>query len=156
MFRRCELNQVRQLAASTLSGIVRCSQRTATQTLISHFKKLLLSTPLPARNKRDRSQPKEALPEGYSEAVVKRHAGVLGLSCLLEAFPYDVPQWMPEAMVFLAKYFSDPPPISTTVKKTFGDFKRTHQDTWHEDQKHFDPEQLEVLSDMLISPSYYA
>ncbi|KAF9155612.1 hypothetical protein BG015_009167 [Linnemannia schmuckeri] len=148
--------EVRQLAASTLSGIVRCSQRAATQTLISHFKKLLLSTPLPARNKRDRSLPKEALPEGYSEAVVKRHAGVLGLSCLLEAFPYDVPQWMPEAMVFLAKYFSDPPPISTTVKKTFGDFKRTHQDTWHEDQKHFDPEQLEVLSDMLISPSYYA
>jgi proteasome activator subunit 4 len=63
---------------------------------------------------------------------------------------------MPEAMVFLAKYFSDPPPISTTVKKTFGDFKRTHQDTWHEDQKHFNSEQLEVLSDMLISPSYYA
>ncbi|KAI8606761.1 hypothetical protein EDD21DRAFT_297702 [Dissophora ornata] len=148
--------EVRQLAATTLSGIVRCSQRDATQKLILHFKNLLLSTPLPARNKRDRSSPKETLPEGYSDALVTRHAGVLGLSSLLEAFPYDVPMWMPEVMVFLSKYFSDPPPVSTTVKKVFGDFKRTHQDTWHEDQKQFSQDELEVLSDMLISPSYYA
>ncbi|CAO3568761.1 unnamed protein product [Mortierella alpina] len=153
--------EVRQLAASTLSGIVRCSQRDATQALIKHFKDLLQSTPLPARRKRDRAGPKDAsssslLPEGYSEALVKRHAGVLGLSSLLEAFPYDIPKWMPEVMVFLSAYFSDPPPVSTTVKKVFGDFKRTHQDTWHEDQKRFSQEELEVLSDMLISPSYYA
>ncbi|KAG0312267.1 hypothetical protein BGZ99_009606 [Dissophora globulifera] len=148
--------EVRQLAATTLSGIVRCSQRDATQKLILHFKKPLLSTQLPSRNKRDRNGPKEALPEGYSDALVKRHAGVLGLSSLLEAFPYDVPNWMPEVMVFLSNYFSDPPPVSTTVKKVFGDFKRTHQDTWHEDQKRFSQEELEVLSDMLISPSYYA
>jgi proteasome activator subunit 4 len=95
-------------------------------------------------------------PEGYSEALVKRHAGVLGLSSLLQAFPYDVPEWMPGVMVFLARYVSDPPPVSTTVKKVFGDFKRTHQDTWHEDQKQFSQEELEVLTDMLISPSYYA
>ncbi|KAF8964857.1 hypothetical protein BGZ46_000706 [Entomortierella lignicola] len=153
--------EVRQLAATTLSGIVRCSQRDAIQKLILHFKQLLESTPLPARKKRDRSAApgKEAaslLPEGYSEALVKRHGGVLGLSSLLGAFPYDVPSWMPEVMVFLAKFFSDPPPVSTTVKKVFGDFKRTHQDTWHEDQKQFSQEELEVLSDMLISPSYYA
>ncbi|KAF9110857.1 hypothetical protein BGX27_005774 [Mortierella sp. AM989] len=149
--------EVRQLAASTLSGIVRCSQRDATKKLISHFKELLESTPLPARSKRDRSAPKEASQlEGYSDALIKRHGGVLGLSSLLGAFPYDVPKWMPEVMVFLAKFFSDPPPVSTTVKKAFGDFKRTHQDTWHEDQKQFSHEELEVLSDMLISPSYYA
>ncbi|KAI1320115.1 hypothetical protein EDD11_002087 [Mortierella claussenii] len=149
--------EVRQLAATTLSGIVRCSQRDATQKLIAHFKNLLNSTPLPSRNKRDRSGPKkEGLPEGYTDALVRRHAGVLGLSSLLEAFPYDVPKWMPEVMVFLSGYFSDPPPVSTTVKKVFGDFKRTHQDTWHEDQKRFSHEELEVLSDMLISPSYYA
>ncbi|KAF9396493.1 hypothetical protein CPC16_001175 [Podila verticillata] len=148
--------EVRHLAATTLSGIVRCSQRDATQTLIQHFKRLLAEAPLPNR-KRNRSGPaKENLPEGYSEALVKRHGGVLGLSSLLEAFPYDVPKWMPEVMVFLAQFFSDPPPISTTVKKVFGDFKRTHQDTWHEDSQRFEPDQLEVLSDMLISPSYYA
>ncbi|KAF9918681.1 hypothetical protein BX616_006764 [Lobosporangium transversale] len=145
--------EVRQLAASTLSGIVRCSQRDATQRLISHFKELLKSTPLPARKRRGPKN--EPVNEGYAEAIVRRHAGVLGLSSLLEAFPYDVPNWMPEAMVFLSGYFSDPPPISTTVKKAFSDFKRTHQDTWHEDQKRFTQDELEVLSDMLISPSYY-
>ncbi|KAF9423951.1 hypothetical protein BGZ94_008120 [Podila epigama] len=148
--------EVRQLAASTLSGIVRCSQRDATQTLITHFKALLEKTPLPARKRNRSGSSAQALPEGYSEAIVKRHGGVLGLASLLEAFPYDVPKWMPEVMVYLSKFFSDPPPISTTVKKVFGDFKRTHQDSWHEDSKRFDPEQLEVLSDMLISPSYYA
>lgn len=115
-------------------------------------------TPLPARKKRDRTTgaPKESDPEGYSDALIKRHAGVLGLSSLVEAFPYDVPEWMPEVLVFLSGYFSDPPPVSTTVKKVFGDFKRTHQDSWHEDSKRFSQEELEVLSDMLISPSYYA
>ncbi|KAF9169581.1 hypothetical protein BGX20_010129 [Mortierella sp. AD010] len=145
--------EVRQLAASTLSGIVQCSQRDATKKLISDFKHILETNPLPVRNKRDRSAPKDtSQPEGYSEALVKRHGGVLGLSSLLGAFPYDVPKWMPEVMVLLAKYFSDPPPVSSTVKKVFADFKRTHQDTWHEDQKQFSLEELEVLSDMLISP----
>ncbi|KAF9940539.1 hypothetical protein BGZ65_006679 [Modicella reniformis] len=148
--------EVRQLAATTLSGIVRCSQRDATCNLITRFKKLLLATQLPDRKKSDRSGPKGPAPEGYTEALVKRHAGVLGLSSLLEAFPYDVPEWMPGVMVFLADYFSDPPPVSTTVKKVFSDFKRTHQDTWHEDQKQFSHEELEVLTDTLISPSYYA
>ncbi|KAF9434968.1 hypothetical protein BGZ76_007123 [Entomortierella beljakovae] len=148
--------EVRQLAASTLSGIVQCSQRDAINKLITDFKRLLNSTPLPKRSKKDGSSPKGSQLEEYSEALVKRHGGVLGLSSLLGAFPYDVPKWMPEVMVFLSKYFSDPPPVSTAVKKVFGDFKRTHQDTWHEDQLQFNHEELEVLSDMLISPSYYA
>ncbi|KAG0235309.1 hypothetical protein BGW42_005476 [Actinomortierella wolfii] len=154
--------EVRQLAAKTLAGIVRCSQRDATQKLISNFE-TLLSTPLPSRKRaRDTSDvvnaigKKAPLPEGYTEAVLKRHAGVLGLAALLEAFPYEVPSWMPSVMVRLADFQSDPPPVSTTVKKAFADFRRTHQDTWHEDQKMFDYDQLEVLSNMLISPSYYA
>ncbi|KAF9981757.1 Proteasome activator complex subunit 4 [Mortierella antarctica] len=151
---------------STIGGInalrnCRCSQRDSTQTLIKHFKDLLRSIPLPARRKRDRAGPKDSswsslLPEGYSDALVKRRAGVLGLSSLLEAFPYDIPKWMPEVGVFLSAYFSSPPPVSTTVKKVFGDFKREHQDGWHEDQKRFTQEELVVLSDRLISPSYYA
>ncbi|KAF9978770.1 hypothetical protein BGZ73_000417 [Actinomortierella ambigua] len=155
--------EVRQLAAKTLAGIVRCSQRDATKKLISNFE-TLLSTPLPSRKRAREAKSSEGdvigkkapLPEGYSDAVLKRHAGVLGLAALLEAFPYEVPSWMPSVMVRLADFQSDPPPISTTVKKAFADFRRTHQDTWHEDQKMFGYDQLEVLSNMLISPSYYA
>ncbi|KAF9164493.1 hypothetical protein DFQ26_001384 [Actinomortierella ambigua] len=165
--------EVRQLAAKTLAGIVRCSQRDATQKLISNFE-TLLSTPLPSRKRAREARSTESSSsssnaiaadaigkkapqtEGYTDAVVKRHAGVLGLAALLEAFPYEVPSWMPSVMVRLADFQADPPPISTTVKKAFADFRRTHQDTWHEDQKMFDYDQLEVLSNMLISPSYYA
>lgn len=43
-----------------------------------------------------------------------------------------------------------------TIRKTFSDFRRTHSDTWHEDITKFTEDQLSLLSDMLISPSYYA
>jgi len=80
----------------------------------------------------------------------------LGLSCLVQAYPYEIPNWLPEVLVILAGCISDPSPISTTVSKTFADFRRTHQDTWHEDMTNFTENQLHLLSDLLISPSYYA
>jgi hypothetical protein len=33
----------------------------------------------------------------------RRHAGVLGLAALVGAYPYDVPNWMPEILVLLAQ-----------------------------------------------------
>ncbi|CAG8434329.1 1354_t:CDS:10 [Diversispora eburnea] len=145
--------EVRQLAAVTLSGLIRCSQRDAIASLKNQFTRLL-DTKIPPR-KRTGQAPRATLPPGFQEAVLARHAGVLGLSCLIDAFPYEVPKWMPEVLVKLANYISDPVPIQTTVKKTFADFRRTHQDSWHEDMKQFTEDQLLMLSDMLISPSYY-
>ncbi|CAG8548665.1 30916_t:CDS:10 [Gigaspora margarita] len=146
--------EVRQLAAVTLSGLIRCSQRGAIATLKDQFFKLL-DTKIPPRNTTHRA-PRTTLPQGFQEAILTRHAGVLGLSCLVNAFPYDVPKWMPEVLVKLAECISDPAPIQATVKNTFADFKRTHQDSWHEDMKQFTEDQMSLLSDMLISPSYYA
>ncbi|CAI2164709.1 4841_t:CDS:10 [Funneliformis geosporum] len=146
--------EVRQLAAVTLSGLIRCSQREAISKLKDQFTKLL-EIKVPPR-KRTVQAPRATLPPGFQEAVLTRHAAVLGLSCLVDAFPYEVPKWMPEILVKLAECISDPVPIQTTVKKTFADFRRTHQDSWHEDMKQFNEDQLSVLSDMLISPSYYA
>jgi len=48
---------------------------------------------------------------GFAEAVLKRHAAVLGLSCLVDAFPYEIPKWMPDVLVKLAGCISDPAPI---------------------------------------------
>ncbi|OZJ03795.1 hypothetical protein BZG36_03001 [Bifiguratus adelaidae] len=146
--------EVRQLAAVTLSGLIRCSQREAIAQLISRFRDLA-DTQIPQRNRKD-SSVRAATPAGFQTAVLRRHAGVLGLSCLVDAFPYEVPSWMPEILVFLAGCVSDPAPIQATVKKTFADFRRTHHDTWHEDMLQFTEDQLSLLSDMLISPSYYA
>ena len=55
------------------------------------------------------------------------------MGSLIMAFPYEVPVWLPDALVFLSRYISDPAPIKTTIKHTFAEFRRTHQDTWHED-----------------------
>ena len=46
--------------------------------------------------------------------------------------------------------------VQGTVKKTMSDFKRTHHDSWSEHKQKFTDDQLTVLADLLISPSYYA
>ncbi|KAJ3050497.1 hypothetical protein HK097_008547 [Rhizophlyctis rosea] len=143
--------EVRQLASVTLSGLVRCSQRAAISTLKQSFENDLAAAPLPKRKRA--AQGGAPIP---SEIIVKRHAAVLGLASLVQAFPYEVPSWMPETLVTLAGCVSDPTPIAPTVSKTFTDFRRTHQDNWHEDMQKFTEDQLGVLSDLLISPSYYA
>jgi proteasome activator subunit 4 len=43
-----------------------------------------------------------------------------------------------------------------TIKKTLQDFKRTHQDNWQDHKSKFSEDQLSVLTDLLVSPSYYA
>ncbi|KAJ2289711.1 Proteasome activator BLM10, partial [Coemansia sp. RSA 2706] len=95
-------------------------------------------------------------PGAYARRVLERHAGVLGLSCLVLAFPYTIPEWMPGVLVQLSGCIDDPNPIQSTVQRTFAEFRRTHMDTWHEDRKRFSSEQLEILTDMLVSPCYYA
>ncbi|KAI9254007.1 hypothetical protein BY458DRAFT_521472 [Sporodiniella umbellata] len=147
--------EVRQLASVTLGGLIRCSQRDAIQSLLNQFEKQV-HFKIPKR-KRDPVTGKNIEPAGFAEAVLQKHAGVLGLSCLINAFPYEVPEWMPGALMRLANCISDPAAeIQATVRKTFSDFRRTHSDTWHEDVIKFNEDQLSVLNDMLISPSYYA
>jgi len=75
---------------------------------------------------------------------------------MIYAFPYDIPEWMPNELVKLAKCASDPSPIARTVRKVFAEFRRTHTDSWHLDKLKFTSDQLDILSDVLVSHSYYA
>lgn len=43
-----------------------------------------------------------------------------------------------------------------TVKKTLSEFRRTHHDNWQEHRQSFTDDQLLVLTDLLVSPCYYA
>ncbi|KAG7228067.1 hypothetical protein INR49_005689 [Caranx melampygus] len=43
-----------------------------------------------------------------------------------------------------------------TVKKTLSEFRRTHHDNWQEHRQCFTDDQLLVLTDLLVSPCYYA
>ena len=48
------------------------------------------------------------------------------------------------------------PSMQGTVKKAMSEFRRTHYDSWSEHKQKFTDDQLAVLADLLISPSYYA
>ena len=48
------------------------------------------------------------------------------------------------------------PLLQATVKKAMSEFRRTHYDSWSEHKLKFTDDQLAVLADLLISPSYYA
>ncbi len=85
------------------------------------------------------------------------HSAILGIGALLDAYPYSVPHWAPKLITdVLSKHTHSPLPISTTVHQTAMNFKKTHQDTWHEDQKRFNEDGLSALSILLTGSSYYA
>lgn len=102
--------EVRTLAGVTLGGLVRCSQRGAIDSLRQRYSNLLLNTKLPKRYRHEQTG-KLIEPKGFSEALLKKHAGALGLSCLVNAFPYEVPNWMPTVLCQLADCMSDPAEI---------------------------------------------
>ncbi|KAJ2885682.1 Proteasome activator BLM10 [Coemansia aciculifera] len=143
--------EVRHSASKSLASLVKCASSKVIADINSKFS-AKISTRLP--RVRYGKPPKN--PAAYNRLVLTRHAGVLGLSCLVLAFPYNIPDWLPEVLVLLAGCIDDPNPIQSTVQRTFAEFRRTHMDTWHEDRKRFTSSQLELLTDMLVSPCYYA
>ena len=92
----------------------------------------------------------------YYTTLNARHAAVLGLCSLVLSYPYSLPSFLPDCVVAISKCVSDPSPIQGTVRKTFLEFKSTHQENWELDKKLFNEEDLYLISDLLISPSYYA
>lgn len=116
--------EVREAAAVTLSGIVHCSERSAILQLKARFTKILRQHPLPKfrfENGVERS--------GYQETLIKIHSAVLGSAALINAFPYEVPAWVPEVLIEnICSHMSSPAMISTTARNTLTTFKKTHQD----------------------------
>ncbi|PKU42955.1 proteasome activator complex subunit 4 [Limosa lapponica baueri] len=144
--------EVREMAATTLSGLLQCNFLTMDGPMQTHFEQLCKMR-LPKKRKRDLCSVGDTIPSGD---LVKRHAGVLGLSACILSSPYDVPTWMPQLLMDLSAHLNDPQPIEMTVKKTLSNFRRTHHDNWQEHKQQFTDDQLLVLTDLLVSPCYYA
>jgi len=141
-----EVVEVREMAATTLSGVLRLSPRRSVLTLKDRFTRLSRSSHIPARES-----------PTYNKAIRQRHAAILGICALVDSYPYTIEKWMPELLTnVLAEHTYDPIPISTTVRKCASNFRKTHQDTWHEDSKNFNDDQLAALSTLLTGSSYYA
>uniref|UniRef100_A0A8C5MEZ8 Proteasome activator subunit 4 n=1 Tax=Leptobrachium leishanense TaxID=445787 RepID=A0A8C5MEZ8_9ANUR len=144
--------EVREMAATTFSGLLQCNFLQLDASMQAHFEQLC-KTRLPKKRKRDSRMTVDTIP---SADLVKRHAGVLGLSACILSSPYDVPTWMPQLLMDLGAHLNDPQPIELTVKKTLSNFRRTHLDNWQEHKQQFTDDQLVVLTDLLVSPCYYA
>lgn len=86
------------------------------------------------------------------EKLKKRMTGVLGLSAVVNAFPYTVP--FPQAVVALARRVNDPAGVGNEAQKAVADFKRTHADTWEKTKRAFTTEELEDLQDSSASTSH--
>jgi len=137
--------EVREMASTTLSGIIRCSQRGMIRQLKERFTRQVQSIQLPKRDAAD-----------YQEKLLQLHGGILGVVALLSASPYTVPDWMPELIVdTVAAHTDDPVPISTTVRRCAASWKATHQDTWHEEKGKFTEEQLEEVTEWTLGRSDY-
>lgn len=145
--------EVREIASTLLSGLVHFGYYDVTEDLLSVFYNM-------ARTKLKRKRHGIELTQKQVEknvlALQVKHGGVLGLSAIVLAFPYDVCIWMPDVIIHLGNYILEVPQISGTAKKTLSEFRRTHHDNWHLHRQQFTDDQLSVLTDLLISPSYYA
>jgi len=176
--------EVREAASATLSGMVQCTkfdEKNLVLPLLERFRTGIVMNPMPKRRPQGGpsasgiSTPQAhgiftpprsgaSTPEGLetlrlnkdTETLVRRHGAVLGLSAIITAFPYEIPDWMPSTLAFLAnKASGDRGMISLSVKKTLGEFKKTHQDTWVMDQKLFNEDELEALEGV-FSSNYFA
>lgn len=128
--------EVRIGASTTLAGMIRCSPSALRSNILPslrrQFTRALADNPMPKRS------PGTSTPVTSNQQVIRRHAAVLGLGALVNAFPYATPppEWMPEVLATLAsRAAGDPGAIGKTVKTILADFKKTRQDTWATDQK---------------------
>jgi len=144
---------VRQKAAKILGGLLHSGFLSG-----SSLTELLgdlrgrVRTKMTRQGKRFRKEEAEA----GSQDKLNYHSGILGLCAFVEAFPYDVPEFVPPILMELSTHLNDPQPIPMTIKKSLQEFKRTHQDNWQEHKTKFTEDQLVVMTDLLVSQNYYA
>ena len=127
--------EVRLGASFTLSTMIRCSPLKLRQQVIDKLKAQYTSMLL--KNQLPRKKQGTPTPE-HSNIVLKRHAAVLGLGGLIQAFPYTSPPptWIPEVLATLAtRAAADSGMVGKSAKGIVSDFKKTRQDTWHVDMK---------------------
>jgi len=144
---------VRQKAAKILGGLLHSGFLSGSSLDI-----LLCDLRGRVRTKMTRQGKRFRKEEGDQGAQDKlnHHSGVLGLCAFVEAFPYDVPEFVPPILMELSTHLNDPQPIPMTIKKSLQEFKRTHQDNWQEHKTKFTEDQLVVMTDLLVSQNYYA
>ncbi|KAF5308174.1 hypothetical protein FQR65_LT06354 [Abscondita terminalis] len=143
--------EVRVTAAKTLSGLLHCRFIPNPNSLLSEFK-LKSRTKIKTRSANTSSSNAQIT----TQTIRARHSAVLGMCAFVSCHPYDVPEYLSDIFLELGKHLNDPQPIPAAIHQTLGDFKRTHHDNWDIHKLKFTEDELDVLSDLTVPPSYYA
>ncbi|XP_026273148.1 proteasome activator complex subunit 4 [Frankliniella occidentalis] len=133
--------EVQHKAGEVLSGMLHCH-------FIPHPLKLMERFKEKANIRLSRKAPDPS-------KLRTRHAGIIGLCAYVRAFPYDVPDFVPDVIGILGDHLNDPHPISKTIRDTLSSFQRTHIGQWHLHRRCFTEDQLNALSNMVLPPSHY-
>ncbi len=102
--------EVRLEASKLLSGIVHYGYVKVDESLQQRFSKMA-KTKLP---KKQRTATTAVDANAVANALRKRHAGVLGMSACIQAFPYDVPDWLPQILLEVGDHLHDATFIQVT------------------------------------------
>ena len=102
--------EVREKAAQVLGGLLHCDflNRDRSRVLLTKFQKQV-GRKLPRGVSRS-----TVVPDVDMALIVERHAGILGLCAFVDAYPYDVPEFLPDILVRLGDHLNDPQPIPVT------------------------------------------
>jgi proteasome activator subunit 4 len=151
--------EVQELAAATLSGILRGAPASEGAALRGRFvegARGVRATSSRCRRGRTGAGLTTSDSTATLDALAKRHAPVMGLKGFVLSTPYDVPRWLPEVLMSLVSVSGEPPPIKTTVARSLGEFRRTHEEVGlQECRDYFDAEQWEAIQDVTSTASYY-
>eukprot|EP00873_Tetraselmis_striata_P035714 jgi/Tetstr1/455978/TSEL_042757.t2 len=152
--------EVQELAAATLSGILKGAPAAEGHALRGRLVAEVAALRAAGGGGRRRARARTALAPSDSaaslEALARRHAPVLGLKGFVLSTPYDVPRWLPEVLMALVSVSGEPPPIKTTVERSLGEFRRTHEEVGlQECRDYFDAEQWEAIQDVTSTASYF-
>ncbi|CAF2134732.1 unnamed protein product [Rotaria magnacalcarata] len=142
-----EQYEVRIIASTTLSGLYQCGYIQVTDEDLKYFR-IMSKT-----NYFTKINTKKVI---STNDIIKRHAGVLGLCAIVLSNPYDIPMYVPDVLMLLCEHPHDPHLIQKSIKQCLSDFRHTHHDSWHEHREKFTDDQLVILTDVLISHTYYA
>jgi len=139
--------EVRNDAASSLAGLLRAMPP-------QHLAELVARAPKP---KRRQAKPNpDQTPDDKAAALVRRHAKVLAVAAAVMSSPTAVPEWMAAAVEALCVLGGEEAVVRSTITRTVGEFRKSHQDTWEEIRATWSEDQLRLVQECSGTQSYYS
>lgn len=103
--------EVREKSAQVLGGLIHTSFLPATDELLELFKKKCKTKVI----KRSNQTCSIEAPLNENSSIRIRHCGVLGLCAFITAYPYEIPDFVPNVFEIISRHMNDPQPIPVSL-----------------------------------------